>query len=82
MEVSSMGAARGYRACGAASQDAECKKWGCYIAEGFGRSLPDDFARHLRLANGALKETVDARQDAGDPRCLRNLQNPRHLWNP
>lgn len=36
------------------------------IAEGFGRYLPDDFSRYLRIANGELKETYDALQDGQD----------------
>src|SRR5688572_29494780 len=36
------------------------------IAEGFGRSLPGDFARYLRTANGELKETFDSLRDAVD----------------
>jgi four helix bundle protein len=36
------------------------------VAEGFGRYLPGEFMRHLRTANGELKETFDALQDAVD----------------
>jgi four helix bundle protein len=40
------------------------------IAEGFGRYLPGDFIRYLRIANGEFKELLDALQDAYDRRCL------------
>ena len=40
------------------------------IAEGFGRYLPGDFIRYLRMANGEFKELLDALQDAHDRRCL------------
>jgi four helix bundle protein len=36
------------------------------IAEGFGRYLPDDFIRYLRIANGELKETWETLQDGRD----------------
>ncbi len=36
------------------------------IAEGYGRYLPGEFARYLRLANGELKETLDALRDGID----------------
>src|SRR5688572_252746 len=44
------------------------------IAEGFGRYLPDDFARYLRYANGELKETFDALQDGRDRGCFTREQ--------
>jgi four helix bundle protein len=38
------------------------------IAEGFGRYLPGHFIHYLRIANGELRETCDALQDACDRR--------------
>jgi four helix bundle protein len=40
------------------------------IAEGFGRYLPNDFIRYLRIANGEFKETFDSLQDAYDRGCI------------
>ena len=36
------------------------------IAEGFGRYLPGEFMRYLRVANGELKETSESLQDGCD----------------
>jgi four helix bundle protein len=36
------------------------------IAEGFGRYLPGEFMRYLRLANGELKETFESLRDGVD----------------
>ena len=40
------------------------------IAGGFGRYLPDDFIRYLRIANGELKETLEGLQDGCDRGCF------------
>jgi four helix bundle protein len=36
------------------------------IAEGFGRYLPGEFMRYLRIANGELKETFECLRDGVD----------------
>jgi len=44
------------------------------IAEGFGRYLPGEFAKYLRVANGELKETTDALRDGFDCGYLSEVE--------